>query len=165
MKRFLKIALLFLFVIGITSCATKSADVIAEELQEEIETSDLTEIDVSIDEQGVKIVTNAFLFSPESAELTPDITNQLDELGAILKNYDDHQILIEGHTATFGDMEFVQVLSEQRAQNIADYLISLHDIKKDKTTVVGYGALKPIATNDTAEGRAKNRRVEITIMN
>jgi len=165
MKRFVKIILGFLVVIGIVSCATKSTDVIADEVQQKIESSELSEVTVSVDEQGVKVVTSGLLFTPESAELTPDIIKQLNELGDIFKSYDGHQFLIEGHTANVGDAKSIQLLSEQRAQAIADYLISIHDIKMNKTTVIGLGASQPVASNDTAEGRAKNRRVEITILN
>jgi outer membrane protein OmpA-like peptidoglycan-associated protein len=165
MKKIVKLTLGFLLIFGIVSCATKSSVTIADEVQQKIDSSNLSEVTVSVDEQGVKIVTTGLLFAADSAKLTPEITKQLDELGEILKSYDGHQVLVEGHTANVGDEKSIQLLSEQRAQAIADYLINLHDIKMNKTTVVGLGASQPVATNDTKEGRAKNRRVEITILN
>ena len=165
MKKIVKIIIGLVLVIGVSSCATKSPEVIANEVQEQIEASDLSDVSVSVDEQGVKVATSGLLFAADSAELTPEITMQLNQLGEIIKTYADHKVIIEGHTANVGDANSIQILSEQRAQAVANYLISMHDIKESKTTVVGLGASKPIESNDTPEGRAKNRRVEITILN
>ena len=70
--------------------------------------------------------------------------------------------MIEGHTDNQGDEKANQQLSEQRAAAVFEVL-SLQGVKPDRMQIKGYGQSKPMATNDTAEGRQKNRRVEIII--
>jgi len=72
-------------------------------------------------------------------------------------------VTITGHTDNVGPAEFNQKLSEQRAQAVADYIISL-GADPAKITVVGKGETQPVAENSTAEGRAKNRRVEVDVV-
>ncbi|MFZ5432257.1 MAG: OmpA family protein [Calditrichota bacterium] len=72
-------------------------------------------------------------------------------------------ITVEGHTDNQGGEDINQELSEERAQSVADYLQSQLGMAEDRIQVAGYGESKPIATNDTAQGRAQNRRIDIVL--
>jgi OmpA-OmpF porin, OOP family len=73
------------------------------------------------------------------------------------------KVRIEGHTDTVGDAEKNRTLSQERAQSVLEYLVK-KGITRDRLEAKGYGPDKPISDNDTDEGRAKNRRVEFTIL-
>jgi outer membrane protein OmpA-like peptidoglycan-associated protein len=87
----------------------------------------------------------------------------LSKLASILQKYEDTDILLEGHTDSTGTEEHNLTLSKQRAQSVANYLAQLK-INPIRFTIMGYGESQPIATNDTAEGRQLNRRVDLGIM-
>ena len=76
----------------------------------------------------------------------------------------EYNLSVEGHTDSTGSDEHNQRLSEQRAKSVNDYLTSC-GLKSSSIVSKGFGKTQPIATNDTAEGRQKNRRVEIVIQN
>ena len=78
--------------------------------------------------------------------------------------YPDNDILVSGHTAKSRGGKDPQQLSEARAQTVADYLIGLGVKDRYHIFTQGFGDTKPVAPNSTKEGMAKNRRVEITIM-
>jgi outer membrane protein OmpA-like peptidoglycan-associated protein len=106
---------------------------------------------------------SALLFDFGKASLRSETKTNLGKLAEILQKYQDTNILVEGDTDSVGSEEFNQKLSEQRAQAVADYLVSINvDSRRLKT--MGYGETQPIATNDTPEGRQANRRVEIAII-
>ncbi len=111
-------------------------------------------------EKGAKFVLNNIFFDFNSAELKPESKLELDRLVKFLKKHRSINITIAGHTDIIGTEEYNQKLSEKRAKAVADYLIS-KGINPRRLKVVGYGSKRPIAPNDTPEGRAKNRRVEI----
>ncbi len=103
------------------------------------------------------------LFVTGKAELLPAARDALGQVAkALLDNGENQPITIEGHTDSRGNEDQNQLLSKQRADTVRDYLIGL-GVKQERITTVGYGETRPIATNDTPEGRANNRRVEIVI--
>jgi len=73
-------------------------------------------------------------------------------------------IVVAGHTDITGDARANQILSLKRAEALRDWMLSTSDVSPTCFAVQGYGATRPIATNDTAEGRAANRRVEISLV-
>ncbi|HSG27257.1 MAG TPA: OmpA family protein, partial [Candidatus Krumholzibacterium sp.] len=81
----------------------------------------------------------------------------------ILNKYSDTNILIEGHTDSTGEEEYNMELSRKRSESVASRL-AMANVDPTRFTLVGYGEIQPIATNDTVEGRQQNRRVEIAIM-
>ena len=81
----------------------------------------------------------------------------------MLDEHPELNISIEGHTDNVGDNDMNQTLSEERAEAVRKQLITM-GIKEDRLTSKGFGESKPIDTNDTPEGRAENRRVEILIL-
>jgi OOP family OmpA-OmpF porin len=100
---------------------------------------------------------------PSLAEPTQDSLAILDQTVDTLKRYPQVRVLVAGHTDNVGTAEYNQSLSERRAKIVYDYLIA-HGIDQSRLDPpVGYGLTKPIDTNDTAEGRARNRRTELDV--
>jgi OOP family OmpA-OmpF porin len=87
----------------------------------------------------------------------------LDKLGRVLTTpqYRTYRIQIEGYTDNIGSDSYNQRLSERRAQSVKRYLMQHFPISSERLAVKGYGESKPMASNDTSEGRDKNRRVEV----
>ena len=112
----------------------------------------------------IKITMYDIRFVADSAEILPDETGRLDVIAEALKKVGPNtHFLIEGHTADLNRPEGERILSLQRADKIAEELAK-RGIEASRMQTAGYGATRPIAPNDTTENRAKNRRVEITIM-
>ncbi len=84
----------------------------------------------------------------------------LDEVVAVLMKNPSLKVEVQGHTDNVGTQENNQALSHRRAEAVVGYCVG-KGIAKDRLSAVGYGFSKPIASNDTAEGRAKNRRVQL----
>jgi outer membrane protein OmpA-like peptidoglycan-associated protein/opacity protein-like surface antigen len=98
-------------------------------------------------------------FKTGSAELLAESSPALDKVAEVAKKYPSLNLRVEGHTDSQGSTEYNQALSEKRAAAVRDYLVS-KGVPADKVTSVGFGKTRPIASNDTPEGRAQNRRVE-----
>lgn len=103
-------------------------------------------------------------FGYNTAIISKDSYDTLDKLIQWLKDNPDKNLEIQGHTDNLGDLEKNIELSQKRAENIRDYLIKNGNIEPSRLIANGYGSQVPIATNETAEGRMKNRRVEFKIL-
>ncbi|MBD0784954.1 OmpA family protein [Vibrio sp. Y2-5] len=101
-------------------------------------------------------------FAHDSSELTEEANNQLDNLIEFMKEYPESNVEISGYTDSSGSAAYNQTLSEKRAQAAADAIIA-KGIDESRITVKGEGEENPIASNQTPEGREKNRRVEFYI--
>jgi outer membrane protein OmpA-like peptidoglycan-associated protein len=113
--------------------------------------------------EGIKITfSSGIMFDVERAVLKDQYTGELSELSTILNKYEDTNILLEGHTDSTGSEEYNLDLSKKRAQSVANYLAT-QKVNPTRFTIMGYGESQPIASNETAEGRAQNRRVEVAI--
>jgi outer membrane protein OmpA-like peptidoglycan-associated protein len=88
----------------------------------------------------------------------------MDYVAQWLANHPNVHIELEGHSDSQGSAAYNQTLSERRAKAMRDYLIR-KGVASERLSYKGYGFTKPIAGNDTAEGRRKNRRVEVKIIN
>jgi len=111
---------------------------------------------------GASIVLKNIFFETNKYDLKPQSEAELKKLVSFLKNNPGIKIQISGHTDNVGTPQSNIVLSENRAKSVFDYLIA-HSISADRLTYKGYGQTKPIATNDTPEGRQQNRRTEMKI--
>lgn len=109
--------------------------------------------------QITKIASKIF-FESGSDKLKAGSKTQLDDLADILKKYPEANLVIEGHTDNTGDAEKNVVLSQKRCESVKNYLVS-KSIDANRLSATGYGQTRPIDDNKTAEGRAKNRRVEL----
>jgi outer membrane protein OmpA-like peptidoglycan-associated protein len=118
----------------------------------------------TVTEEGVTISLQNIQFVADSAVLMDSEKGKLDEVAAVLKGVPGRPILVEGHTALAGTEEGRLQTSIDRAQAVAAYLVEQGARTVREITVRGHGAEKPIASNDTDEGMALNRRVEITIL-
>ncbi len=114
-------------------------------------------------EAGVRLSLRDIKFIPDSDEVLPEERYRIEKIASVLKNIEGHQFLIEGHTASVGKASGEKVLSLQRAQKIAREFIN-YGIPSGRFICKGWGGTKPVADNTTDEGRAQNRRVEITIL-
>jgi outer membrane protein OmpA-like peptidoglycan-associated protein len=113
--------------------------------------------------EGIKITFDSgLLFDTGKSALKPASMENLKNLATILNKYKDTDILLEGHTDSDGSEEYNLNLSRSRAQSVSNYLTSLN-VNPTRFTIMGYGEQQPIATNETREGKALNRRVEVAI--
>ena len=108
-------------------------------------------------------VPGGVTFAFDSANLNSQFYPVLDKVAATLAEYDKTVIEVAGHTDSVGSDAYNQQLSERRANSVAAYLSS-HGVDRARMVTIGAGETHPVATNDTDEGRAQNRRVEITIV-
>jgi len=99
-------------------------------------------------------------FDLDRAELLPGVEQKLSPVVDYLRDFPEVSVTLAGHTCWLGAEAHNQTLSENRAQAVADYLIS-QGIEADRLVVEAYGESRPIATNETDEGRQRNRRVEV----
>ncbi len=106
---------------------------------------------------------NDLLFETGKAVLTPQANSQLAQLGAILVKYPQNHVTVAGHTDNVGKDSMNRTLSLHRAQAVQDVLLG-NGVVAGQLSVEGFGASKPMADNSTKAGRAKNRRVELYIV-
>jgi outer membrane protein OmpA-like peptidoglycan-associated protein len=113
-----------------------------------------------LDEDG-KIVTHGVLFDPDSHTIRGESMKTLKEIGRLLEDDPDLRLSIEGHTDSDGSDDHNMTLSQNRANSVRQYLISTYGVSADRLEAKGLGESKSIDTNDSPEGKANNRRVEL----
>jgi outer membrane protein OmpA-like peptidoglycan-associated protein len=121
---------------------------------------------VSVTRDGDNITLNMpgnVTFAVDSGDLNAGFYPVLDSVGLVLKEFDNTFVEVAGHTDSTGAEQYNQTLSERRAESVAAYLKS-RPMRADRLVTVGAGENHPVADNTTADGRAANRRVEITIV-
>ena len=122
---------------------------------------------VEVQRQGDNItlvMPGNITFATSSANIAPSFYQPLNSLANSLKQLNNQQqIQIVGYTDSTGNNAFNQQLSQQRAQSVATYLTS-QGVSGQYLSVIGKGPADPIASNATPDGRAQNRRVQITLM-
>ena len=133
-------------------------------VMEKINDLGISDVSVTAGEKGLTLSIENIQFKPDSDILLQSERIKLDKITQILNAYPDNDLLITGHTALRGTKQSRQELSEERAQAVANYLIRKKVRDKYHVFTKGMGGDAPIADNKTEAGRAKNRRVEITIM-
>lgn len=121
---------------------------------------------VSVTRQGDTIILNMpsnVTFDIDSAAIRPQFHDVLDSVAVVLKEYDKTYVDVLGHTDSTGPEEYNLRLSMDRAETVASYLGS-RGVAGQRMVMRGLGESMPIASNDTADGRALNRRVEIALV-
>lgn len=122
--------------------------------------------DVRVTRQGDDLILNipsGINFAYNSATVAPQFQRTLDQVAQVLGEYNQTYIDVYGHTDSIGSDAYNQDLSERRASSVAAYLSS-RGVQSARIGTRGFGESEPIASNDTEEGRAANRRVEIKIV-
>jgi len=109
-----------------------------------------------------RIVLRGVNFDFDKADIRPDAAVILDEAASQLNASPGRNVSVAGHTDSVGAEAYNQSLSERRAASVKDYLVG-KGVDASRLTTVGYGESNPIASNDTADGRALNRRVELNL--
>ena len=134
------------------------------ELQQRLFTSISAILETRREARGLIVNLSDVLFDFNQASLKPGAREKLSKLAGILMAYPGtFHMEIEGHTDAVGSQDYNQKLSEDRAQTVNEYLLKA-GVRSDRIVAVrGFGKLKPVTTNDTAEGRQMNRRVELVI--
>lgn len=147
-----------------TSFKRTATEEAVKEVMEKITDMGLEDITVSKTDNGLTISLENIQFLADSAELLDIEKIKINKIAQILSAYPDNDLLIAGHTARAGSEESCQILSEERADSVADYLVKLNVRQKKHVFTQGFGSKIPVASNKTEAGKAKNRRVEITIL-
>lgn len=142
--------------VGALLCADRTPEPVAEPEpmpEPEPEPAPVTEFEpVTLDSE----VTFAF----DSEEIRPGAHQTLDQVATTLRENPNLRVRIEGHTDSVGSAQYNEGLSQRRADSVRDFLAS-RGIAENRMTTRGFGEERPVATNETDEGRAQNRRVEI----
>lgn len=115
-----------------------------------------------VDERGCWVLEQDYLFDFNKFDIKKQYYPILDDIVKVMNENPTMKVQLEGHTDSVGSDAYNQKLSERRANAVKDYLVKKGKIKADRLTTKGFGEKKPIADNKTKEGRAKNRRVELT---
>ena len=128
--------------------------------QEEL--SRVAEVQRKSEEELVVILHEKILFDVNEYTLKPGAQDNLARIADVVKKYPEFDIIIEGHTDSTGVEQYNQWLSEQRAEAVAAALVA-RGVNPIRINSAGYGEMRPVATNETPEGRQQNRRVELHI--
>jgi outer membrane protein OmpA-like peptidoglycan-associated protein len=136
---------------------------VAGALEDRMQVVTASEMETSIRDTG-RVTLYGILFDFNTADVKPESRPALDEIAAYLKADPARKLHVVGHTDAIGGFDFNIRLSQARASAVAAELIRSHGIGPERLRGNGVGALAPVATNATDEGRAKNRRVELVPM-
>jgi outer membrane protein OmpA-like peptidoglycan-associated protein len=118
--------------------------------------------EISNVKEGEALVLENIYFDFDKIDLLPKSFLELNKVVGYMQKYDIREVEISGHTDSKGSDEYNQKLSEARAKSVVEYLI-FKGIAKERLAYTGHGEAQPIATNETDEGRAENRRVEFKL--
>ncbi|MCL6265879.1 OmpA family protein [Flagellimonas myxillae] len=133
----------------------------AERIEEEIPGAEVKRVG-----EGINVIFNedaGVYFDTNKSDVKGTSATTLNKLAGIFKEYPKSIILVEGHTDSAGSEEYNWNLSQQRAESVTNYLVS-QGISAGRFTTKWYGETQPRESNETAEGKAKNRRVELAII-
>jgi outer membrane protein OmpA-like peptidoglycan-associated protein len=119
------------------------------------------QITLTVDCGVSQTAESMILFPAGSAKLDNIAKAELDKIAALLKQFPDQTIVLEGHTDQAGNEDANKAMGLKRAESVKQYLVNRHGLDPNRITTTSYGSTKPVDTNDTKAGRAKNRRVEI----
>lgn len=123
-----------------------------------------TGVQVSREGDNIRLIMpGSITFQTDSYNLRPEFYATLNSVALVLSKYADTTIRVTGHTDNTGARQYNQTLSERRANSVADYLAT-QNVARSRMLVQGLGFDQPMADNGTAEGRARNRRVELYIL-
>jgi len=114
-------------------------------------------------EQLLVNLPSSVTFDFDRAELKPEFIDPLGDVASTLNNYPNFLIDVIGHTDSVGGADYNQSLSQRRAEAVVNHLVTQHGVDRSRLVPRGYGESQPVASNETEEGRAENRRVMATL--
>lgn len=171
MKYLGTVAFSLIAVLSITSCKQQAIMVNPGAVVSKDGTDDgLTNVksefqDATRTDEGIKFTLSSdLLFPTNSSYLTDKAKVELSKLSKLLTNDDSRNVRVDGHTDATGTEEYNQWLSEKRATSVKNYLEEA-GVSASRISTMGFGQTAPVADNKTPEGRQKNRRVEVVILN
>ena len=131
-------------------------------ISQDIDSAFVADISLQPIKSRAMVVLKNVFFGTNEVNLKPGSLVELDQVISLLQDNPEVKILIKGHTDNVGKPDENLKLSQGRALSVINYLVS-KGIARDRLGHKGFGATKPIASNDTEEGRAKNRRTELEV--
>ena len=156
------VLLSFLFLILATGCGDDDPTGPSSDFDlDEVFTSDEAIVTRDGDIENLRMVGLTFVTS--KATLREESKPILDKFAEVFAGYRSHTFSVEGHTASTGSASYNMRLSQDRAETVRQYLIDQVNGPAADITATGYGEGRPIDTNDNAQGRARNRRIEVII--
>lgn len=135
-----------------------------DDVKTQLDNLGLDDIEVKETEEGITLSIEDIHFLSDSAVLMQSEKDKLDKIAKVLKKYPERDLLISGHTALAGTKDKRDALSLERANAVTKYLIEKGVRESHRIFTKGFGSERPVAPNTTEKNRAKNRRVEITII-
>jgi outer membrane protein OmpA-like peptidoglycan-associated protein len=115
--------------------------------------------------EDVLLETYGFSFPVGQSEILSENFALLQKISRAIAEFDNPEVVVSGHTDSTGSTELNQVLSEERAKKVGEFLVTVAGLEPDRVVTRGFGESRPVATNKTEAGRARNRRIEILIVN
>jgi outer membrane protein OmpA-like peptidoglycan-associated protein len=124
----------------------------------------LSDLGAKVTETEIRMeLPGDILFDFDKYDIRPDAQEALGKVAVVIRAYPGKAVLIEGHTDSEGSEEYNLKLSLSRAESVKQWLQEKEDLRETNVETKGWGETKPRATNETEEGRQRNRRVEITV--
>lgn len=155
-------------IVDATGCA-KSMDDDGDGVMNDADQCPDSEAGAKVDELGCYLTISEDVtvslnvnFANNSEEMVSGV-EQIAKVASFMKEYPLSKVVIEGHTDSLGAAAYNQDLSQRRAQAVVDELTATYGIASERVSAIGYGETKPIASNETNEGRAANRRVSAVV--
>jgi outer membrane protein OmpA-like peptidoglycan-associated protein len=121
-----------------------------------------SEIQQAMNRDG-KVAIYGVLFDTDKADIKPESAPQLEEMGRYLQQNAAVSVYVVGHTDNQGKLDYNLSLSQRRAEAVANALVTTYKIARSRLLGKGVANLAPVASNQSEEGRAKNRRVELVL--
>jgi outer membrane protein OmpA-like peptidoglycan-associated protein len=132
-------------------------------LKFDINTTSEEDIANALEADGRVVISGGILFEFDSAKIAPKAIELVSRIADVMKQHPNLNVAVVGYTDNTGNFNYNIKLSQRRAYAIVDQLVR-DGIAANRLAGVGVGPLNPIASNDTAEGRAQNRRVELVLI-
>ncbi|MGV6851907.1 MAG: OmpA family protein, partial [bacterium] len=123
----------------------------------------LRDLEAKQTDRGVVLTLGDVLFASGESSLRDSALEEIKTLAQFLQEYPDQDVRVEGHTDSRGKASLNQAISQKRAEAVMDALVGF-GVKESRLLAVGYGESRPVAGNETEQGRAKNRRVEVVLL-
>ncbi|BDC96566.1 MULTISPECIES: OmpA family protein [Treponema] len=150
-------------VTEVTEFVKAATDDNVKAVREKVDSLGIRDVSVAKTERGLRIALENIQFEPDSAILVESEKEKIRKIAQIISPF-PNDILVSGHTASAGDENSCQMLSEERADAVASYMAEIGVRTRNHIFTEGFGSRRPIGDNSVEEGRQKNRRVELTIL-